>query len=53
MVDIKTFQIESTLVPSPIKYNVLFPSSYETINEKYPLLLFLEDCRCSRPTKKK
>ncbi len=41
MVDIKTFQIESTLVPSPIQYDVLFPKDYKTSDEKYPLMLFL------------
>lgn len=38
---IKTFQIESELVPSPVKYDVLFPKEYENSNETYPLMLFL------------
>ncbi|MHA2180663.1 MAG: alpha/beta hydrolase-fold protein [Promethearchaeota archaeon] len=41
MINIKTFQIETKLVPSPIQYDVLFPKSYDTSNEKYPLMLFL------------
>ena len=41
MVDIKTFQIESALVPGSIQYDVLFPKDYKTSKEKYPLMLFL------------
>jgi len=41
MVKTQTFQIKSNLVPSPIKYDVLFPKNYEKSNELYPLMLFL------------
>jgi len=38
---IKTIQIESKFVPSPVEYNVLFPKEYENSEETYPLMLFL------------
>ena len=38
---IKTFQIESEFVPSPVEYDVLFPKEYENSNKAYPLMLFL------------
>jgi S-formylglutathione hydrolase len=41
MVNLQTFQIETDLVPSPIQYDVLLPKSYDSSNEKYPLMLFL------------
>ncbi|MFX1477065.1 MAG: alpha/beta hydrolase-fold protein [Promethearchaeota archaeon] len=41
MVDIQTFQIETSLVPSPIQFDVLFPKNYKVLDKKYPLMLFL------------
>lgn len=38
---IKTFQIKSKFVPSPVDYDVLLPKTYETSSENYPLMLFL------------
>jgi len=41
MIETETFQINSNLVPSPVKYEILFPKSYEQSNKVYPLMLFL------------
>lgn len=41
MVNIKTFEIKTDLVRSPILYDVLLPKSYDNSNDKYPLMLFL------------
>ncbi len=38
---IKTFQIKSEFVPSPVEYDVLLPKGYENSNKTYPLMLFL------------
>ena len=37
----KTSQIESTLVPGPVEYSILYPDNYEEGTRKYPLILFL------------
>ncbi|MHA2390963.1 MAG: alpha/beta hydrolase [Promethearchaeota archaeon] len=41
MINLKTFQIETDLVPSPVQYDVLLPKGYEESNSKFPLMLFL------------
>jgi S-formylglutathione hydrolase len=41
MVDILTCQIETDLVPSPAQFDVLLPKSYEELDKKFPLMLFL------------
>ena len=41
MMNIKTFRIETDLVPSPVEYAAMFPREYETSNKEYPLMLFL------------
>ena len=38
---IKTNQIKSDLVPSPIEYAILLPKEYENSGKTYPLILFL------------
>ncbi len=38
---IKMSQIETKLVPGPVKYSVLYPDNYEEGTQKYPLILFL------------
>lgn len=38
---IKTYQIKTELVPSPVEYAVLLPKEYENSGETYPLMLFL------------
>jgi len=41
MVNLQTFQIDTSLVPGPIKYDVLFPKTYDISSDKYPLMFFL------------
>ncbi len=41
MVKVQDFKIETELVPSPVKYSVLYPSDYESIDNTYPLMLLL------------
>jgi len=41
MIKVQNFKIETELVPSPVKYSVLYPSDYETSDKIYPLMLFL------------
>lgn len=41
MKKLMTFKIESEIVPSPVKYSMIFPEEYEESNTKFPLLLYL------------
>jgi S-formylglutathione hydrolase len=41
MIKIQDFKIETDLVPSPVKYSVLYPSDYEATKENYSLMLLL------------
>lgn len=35
------YEIETDLVPSPVKYTVMIPNSYDDSHEKYPMMLIL------------
>ena len=41
MIKVQNFQIETDLVPSPVKYSVLNPSDYDTSGKTYSLMLLL------------
>ena len=40
-INVVNFKIESSLVPSPVKYSVLLPKDYDTSKKTYPLALAL------------
>jgi S-formylglutathione hydrolase len=39
--ELRQGDVESTIVPSPVEYNILLPEDYESAGEPFPLVLFL------------